>query len=134
MKAKVEREKIVQFKFESKMPDVGTYKQTFRFKRKRNSLDASVITVKAALTGGIPPINKGEANFIDTIAHLQVYVEPINERGDKIEGDWIDEIFDQEILFAIFKDWLMYQDSFYPPEQRMVKNEEAAGDKPPLQG
>ena len=97
------------------MSDVGEYACDFRIFRKTPRLDAAVITTKAALTGGITPLTRGEMMFIDTLATLTVFFEPIDRSGRKIEKpDWIDDILDQEILYALHREWLDFQNSFYP--------------------
>lgn len=112
---RVDREKIINFSFKSQMPDVGEYKGAFRIFRKTPRLDAAVVTTKAALTGGITPLTRGEMQFIDTLAVLTVYFEPVDHMGRKIEKpDWIDDILDQEILYALHREWLDFQNSFYP--------------------
>lgn len=122
MNAKIEREKIINFKHESKMKDVGTFTKRLKIKRRSPRLDTAFVTTKAALTGGLAPLTRGEMLLIDAIATLNVYIEPVTDKGESLldkglEEGWVDDILDQEIIFAIHKEWIDYQNSFYPPEE-----------------
>ena len=137
--AKIEREKIINFQFKSEMPDVGTYEQTLRLKRRTPRLDAAFITTKSILCGGMPPVTKSEMLLLDTMASLSVYIEPLDKSGKVIENDWMDDILDQEILFAIHNEWVKYQNSFYPEvkpagDQGGQKAEPTAAPQAPVQG
>lgn len=116
MSTKIEREKIIQFKFDSKMLDWGNpYQQKFRLKRRTPGLDMRVVATKAILTGGQPPLSRGEMFLTDVIGTLSVYIEPLDLNGKTVEGtEWIDDILDQDCLFAIHREWLDFQNSFYP--------------------
>jgi len=112
---KVEREKIIHFKYQSKAKDVGSYEQSFVIKRRCPKLDLQFISTKAALTGGLTPITRSEMSIVDTIATLTVYFEQVDKHGKRSESaEWIDDIVDPDILFALHKEWLDYQLSFYP--------------------
>jgi hypothetical protein len=141
MQAKIEREKILNFSFESKAQGMGTYKKMFKMMRRSPRLDAAFITTKAALTGGLVPLTRGEMQLIDTIATLNVYFEPVNTKGESTNEDgWVDEIMDQDILFALHKEWVDYQNSFYPPEPKESTGGQGDAPKPaasseaPVQG
>ena len=126
--AKIEREKVIQVKFTSKMTDVGEYSQAFLMKRKTVSLDVQVINAKSMLAQGLSPIARGESQFVDTIATISVYCVPLDKFGKpETTGDWVDDILDQEILWQIHGKWLDYQKSFYPPIEEK-KDEPAAPD------
>jgi len=127
MSAKIEREKVLYFSHTSDMPDVGKYEKSFLVKRRTPGLDAQFITTKAALTGGLTPLTRGEMQLVDTLATLNVYFQPIDSKGKPIsDEDWIDDIFDNEILFALHRQWVEYQNSFYPKgKQDEVKTAEA---------
>lgn len=130
--AKIEREKIIQFKFESQAKDVGVYTKRLKIMRRTPRLDSAFITTKAALTGGLIPLTRGEMLVIDAIATLNVYVDVVNEQGKSLtqaggpEEGWVDNILDQDVLFAIHKEWADYQNSFYPEAPKTEGNSEAA--------
>lgn len=135
--AKIEREKLILFGHQSKMPDVGKFTKRLILKRRTPRLDTAFITTKAALTGGLTPLTRGEMLLVDTIATLNVYVEPADQNGKPIQEDsWIDNILDQEILFAIHDKWSEYQESFYPKteEKDDKKSEPAATSEASVQG
>lgn len=141
MQAKIIREKIITFKFDSKVVDQGKYEQVFRIRRRSPRLDTAFITTKSILCGGSAPVTRGEMLLLDTIATLTVYVEPLDKNGKVIEGEWMDDILDQEILFAIHKEWADFQNSFYPevkPEgtgdQGGQETKPAATPQAPVQG
>jgi len=120
--SKVEKETIINYKFESKMKDVGTFEiPRLKLRRRSPRLDAGLVTTKSALTGGLPPITRGEQVLIDAIATLTVYMEPVNEKGEsdpKISSNWVDDILDQDIVFDLFNKWMDYQNSFYVTEDK----------------
>ncbi|MGZ3772942.1 MAG: hypothetical protein ACXVCY_04150 [Pseudobdellovibrionaceae bacterium] len=124
--AKIETEKIIPFRFHSKMRDVGVYEGNFLVKRSTLKLDTSFIRTKAALTGNSLPVTREERILIDAIACCAVFIEPVDQYGKPLNNPgWIDEILDREIVLALHAEWIDYQNSFY--EQPDVKKDENEG-------
>jgi hypothetical protein len=111
---KIEREMLLDYTFQSRMPDVGEYKRKFKLLRKRPKLDTAFVATKSALLGGQIPANRGDELLIDAISTLSVYFEPVDDSGvPSKERDWVDNILDQEIIFDLYKKFIDYQESFY---------------------
>lgn len=124
---KVEREKIIDYSYQSRMPDIGLYKKKFKLKRKSPKLDTAFVATKAALMGGNIPTSRGDALLVDAIATLSVYFEPLDDKGvETFDNNWVDDLLDQEIMFDLYKKFMAYQDSFYPtPEVKEGADEQA---------
>lgn len=119
----IETQKPFHFKFHSSAIDIGEFKKTLMFYRKRPRLDTALINTKSVLAGGLPPLTNADAIFLDAIATLTVYMDPIDDQGAVVKNaGWIDLIYDNEILLALYNEWLIYQNSFYK------KPEVASGD------
>jgi hypothetical protein len=111
---KIEKEKIINFSYESEMTDVGTYTKAFALKRRTESLDAQIRTMKATLAKGLTFTDPDDALSNQIIATLAVCLELIDEKGKRVEGsEWINELLDPAIKYKLYKEWLDYQDSFY---------------------
>lgn len=140
--SKIEQSKILHYSFDSKARGVGTYKKDFKILRRRPSLDTAFITTKAALTGGLTPLTRGEMLLVDAIATLNVYLIPIDKNGRDLPEDhperdgWVDDILDQAIIFDLHAKWIDYQNSFYPEAEVSdgPEAETAAEPQAPVQG
>ena len=124
--SKIELHKIIHFDFDSQARDVGKYTKKLKILRRSPRFDAAFITTKAGLTGGLTPLTRGEMLLIDAIATLHVYIIPVNNKGedlpieDSARDGWVDKIVDQDVLFALHKEWIDYQNSFYPEPAKEV--------------
>jgi len=111
---KIEQHKDILFRHDSDMKDVGIYSRRFRIYRRTPRLSVQIVNTKSGLTGGMTPINKSEALLIDTIGTISVLADPLDQKGEPIgDSSWIDEVRDNEILFALYAEVIKYQNSFY---------------------
>lgn len=111
---KFEKYKDIQFKFSSKMKGVDEYSKKFRIYRRTPRLSTQIISTKSGLTGGLKPISRTEELLIDTIGTLSVLADPLDGLGQPTgDASWIDEVMDNEILFALYSEVIAYQNSFY---------------------
>ena len=124
---------IINFSFKSEAKDIGNFSKNLKILRRKPQLDTAYITTKAALTGGLAPLARHEIMLLDSIATLNVYVKPVDDHGNELdEPGWVDDILDQEIIFAIQGKWIDYQNSFYPdakPQQQQTQEEQPKQDE-----
>lgn len=120
----IQKEKVIHFEYESKMPDIGLFKGVYLLKRETPKLRADYIRVKSALAGGNIPLLPAELQFIDTVAALNAYVSPCDQYGKALQNadGWIDEILDRNILFEIHVKLSEFHNSFYEKKDNEAKD------------
>lgn len=110
--AKVEREKIIDFEFESGMRDVGVFKAKLVLKRRTAQLVTDIKYAKAKMLGGQRAASGGDELHFEVMATLANAVEPTPNPTPLNPSGWVNEILDPAIWYAIFGQWQDYQDSF----------------------
>lgn len=109
----IERQREIVFEYQSKMKDIGFYRKSFILKRMTDGHFARIAYLKSQMTGGIPPIDQFESQYLNALAHLQVLCEPIPAPGEKVEDTWLEDILDSTLKLSLFKRLMDYQMSFF---------------------
>lgn len=117
MQAKPERETVVHFEFQSKMPDVGLFNAKLKLMRRTAHIVTEIKYAKAKMLAGLQAASNADNLHFDVMATLANAVAPVPDPFPLQPAAWINEIMDPAIWYAIYERWLEYQASFEQPKE-----------------
>lgn len=113
--AKIEREKTINFEYQSEMRDVGLYRGKFTLKRRTPAIVTDIKLGKARMLAGNRPANTGDDLHFEIMATLANAIEPVPNSGPDSTA-WIEDLLDPAIWHALYIAWQEYQASFSEPK------------------